>query len=77
MQLLTELSAILISAIIFVGFCAFATYVFQSVFHYGNHKEPNLKLHKEDDYDYLDEEHHVIPSFEKPLQHPSNFTDFR
>lgn len=77
MQLLTELSAILISAIIFVGFCAFATYVFQAVFHYGDSKQSNLKLHKEDDYDYLDEEHHVIPSFEKPLQHPSNFTDFR
>lgn len=70
MQLLAELLAIFIAAILFVGFCGLATYIFQSVFHYDDSNDPDLKL-------FTPEEQGTADETLYPLQHPSNFTDFR
>lgn len=70
MHFVIEFCIFIFAAILFIGLAAVATELFQAVF-YSKDVE-DLKLFEPDEEDCLADE-----TLQYPLQHPSNFTDFR
>lgn len=72
MQVFIELATVFIAAILFVALCSLATWIFQSVFHYDDSDDSDLRLFPPEDYDALADD-----TLQYPLQHPTEYTDYR
>lgn len=73
MQVFIELTLVFLAAIIFVALCSLATWIFQSVFHYDNSDDQDLRLFSPED----DEPCLADDTLQYPLQHPTEYTDYR